>query len=430
MDNRLYDLPNKISEKDAALFDSVYEKLDKNASASNEEKKRILSSAMRKAGFEMQDNYADITINRFRRKTTIKRIFVIAAAAAALVGAVAATGTLHKVQQFFHQDISPYEDQIMGTAQMVSNDDITMSIDGVIADEVQCRVVLSLTSKTKEGEKILEQLEYASDEYYTDCRKLNEKAKKKTENGMSEEEAHAWYIEQIKKLPPHSFTLNFKNGDRISDNTNREDMTDEEKANYDPDKYFSFANYVTVRYLKTSDYENDKYHYYEMFTFEMNEIDRTKPFIISESGSGLSVELDINEFFDSHRLVSDDPQAFDYAVISPIAVYVHSTQNDIDSGRRLKDGGERYSNEMTEVTVNFTDGTSRTLNNITICKSTDMNDELKQFDTEQERLDYINAHWNDADVTDQTLEANGDQLFDLEKIASVTIDGITYTIER
>ena len=102
MDNRLYDLPNKISEKDAALFDSVYERLDKNASASNEEKKRILSSAMRKAGFEMQDNYADITINRFRRKTTVKRIFVIAAAAAALVGAVAATGTLHKVQQFFH----------------------------------------------------------------------------------------------------------------------------------------------------------------------------------------------------------------------------------------------------------------------------------------------------------------------------------------
>ena len=96
----------------------------------------------------------------------MKKIIVIAAAALALGGTVAATDAIGRVQEYFWQDMSPYADDIMKTAAVVSNDDITMSVDGVIADEVQCRVVVSLTSKTDRGEEIIKQLNYSSHEYF------------------------------------------------------------------------------------------------------------------------------------------------------------------------------------------------------------------------------------------------------------------------
>ena len=167
-----------------------------------------------------------------------------------------------------------------------------------------------------------------------------------------------------------------------------------------------------------------------MYTIEMSDIDRSQPLILRETESGLSVEIDVNAYFDSHRLVSDDPKAFDYVVISPLAVYIRSTQNDIDQGRQLKDGGYMGDGELTSVIVNHTDGTSEKIEGICIGMGAEWCEyEETQFDTEQEKLEYMEKTWDERTITDQTLEASGEKLFDLSTISSVTIDGIEYKIQ-
>lgn len=413
----------ELSEEEAALTDGVYAGLDKKSSADDAQVKRILSSAMRKAGFEMNEAQAGITVAKSRKKRHVKKMIVIAAAVLALGGTVAATDAISRVQEYFWQDMSPYADDIMKTAAVVSNDDITMSVDGVIADEVQCRVVVSLTSKTDRGEEIIKQLNYSSHDYFEDCVDISEKSDK---HGDTYEEKHEWYVEQVKKLPPHKYTLYFENAGNTSEDRFLEDMTVEEQYNIDWSKHL---NAETFNYFKRN---KGKYHHYMMFEIETKDLDTSKPLILHESESGLSTELDLNSFFDSHRLVSEDPNAFDYVVISPLAVYIRSTQNDIDSGRIIKDGGYGQENGgLTTVVVNFTDGTSEDLS-VTISKSSDWKDleDLPEFETEQEKLDYIQEHWDEQIVTDQLLNASGEKLFDMEKIAYVTIDGVTYTIQK
>lgn len=420
MENKLENIVYELSEKDAELFDSVYAKLDKKARVSDAEKGRILSSAMQKAGFEMNETQANITM----RKSKTKKIMICGIAVAALLSAVgwtAATGGFYRVKEYFAQDISPYVDMINNTSQEVSNDDITLSVDGVIVDEVQCRVVVSVTPKTRRGEEIVGQLSYSSHGYFDDCDKLQ---KKSTEHGNTEEEAHEWYVEQVKKLPPHRFSLYFENAGKTSEDLYWEDMTDEEKANINYDD--NFAAYDFIYYKK-----NNKHHFYDMFTIEMSDLDHSQPLILHETESGLSIEIDLNKYFnssptaiDSHRLVSDDPNAYDYVIISPLAVYIRSTQNDIDSGRILKDNGE-----LTSVVVNYTDRPSEKLSSVTISKSTEEPEDYPEFETEQEKLDYIQTHWDEQIVTNETLEASGDKLLTLDRIASVVIDGVTYTIE-
>ena len=421
MDNRyLYeDAAYDFSENDAEKYDSLYAGLDKKASADDAQKQRVLSSAMRKAGFEMNETQAKMIVTKSRKKRHIKKFIVIAAAAAAMVGTVAATGAIDRVQEYFWQDMSPYQDEIMKTAAVVSNDDITMSVDGVIADEVKCRVVVSVTSKSDRGEDIVKQLNYSSHDYLEDCCEISEKAEK---HGDTAEESHEWYVEQVKALPPHVYTLYFENAGKNSEDIFMEDMTEEEQDN------ISYDDHLNAQTFNFYEKNKGKYHHYMMFEIEMKELDRTKPLILREKETGLSAEIDLNSFFDSHRLVSDDPKAFDYVVISPLAVYIRSTENDMKNGRLLKgNSGE----ELSRVVVNYKDGSDETLSSVTISQAAEWNEssELPEFATEQEKLDYTEEHWEEQIVTDQQLNASGEKLFDLEKIKSVTIDGVTYTIK-
>lgn len=66
--------------------------------------------------------------------------------------------------------------------------------------------------------------------------------------------------------------------------------------------------------------------------------------------------------------------------------------------------------------------------NISMSKSTEGSD-MPDFDTEQEKLDYIKENWDNEKVTHETLEAEGEKLFSLDRIANVVIDDVVYTIE-
>ena len=86
--------------------------------------------------------------------------------------------------------------------------------------------------------------------------------------------------------------------------------------------------------------------------------------------------------------------------------------------------------ELTSVIVNHTDGTSEKIDGICIGMGATWGEyEETQFDTEQEKLDYIKEHWDEQTITSETLEASGEKLFDLGTISSVTIDGIEYNIQ-
>lgn len=423
MENRLKALEESVSLSEAEIITKEFSAISNQSEISNDAQQRILSSVMRKAGFDMKEANVKIT----KKKSKAKKLILCGIAAAVVLSAVgwtAANGGFERVKEFFHQDISPYADMINENGKSVANDDITLSIDGVIMDEVQCRVVVSLASKTKHGEEILEQLNNAIYYYNEDCAKLGEKAKQKRENGMNADEAHEWYLEQIGKLSPHKNTLYFENAGKTSEDHADEELTVEEARNIDWSSYFP-ANGTWQKH------RNSKYHFYEMFTIEMIDLDRSQPLILRETESGLSIEIDLNEYInssptalDSHRLVSDDPNAFDYVVISPLAIYIRATQNDIDNGRILKD-----SSELTSVIVNYTDGTSEKLDGISISKSAEWGDGLPEFDNAQERYDYLQEHMNEQTVTDETLEASGKKLFSLDRISSVIIDGVTYTID-
>ncbi len=420
MDKKLEKWADDLSVKDAETFADCFAELADPVETDSDFCERVLSSTMRKAGFEM--NETNVKVTKGKKRFGKMMIFGIAAAAVlSAVGWTAVSGGFERVKEYFAQDISPYADMINNTSKTVSDDDITLSVDGVVVDEVQCRVVVSVTPKTKRGEEIVGQLSYSSHGYLDDCYKLQTKAEK---HGGTEDEAHEWYVEQVKNLPPHRFSLYFENAGKTSGERYREDMTDAETADISYENVLDVSDFIYYE-------NNNKYHFYDMFTFEMSALDRTQPLILHERESGLSIELDLNEYLntsptaiDSHRLVSDDPNAYDYVVISPLAIYIRATQNDLDSGRILKDSGE-----LTSVTVNYTDGTSEQLTNICISKSTEDGEDFPEFDTEQERLDYIKEHWDEQKVTGEMLEANGDKLLTLDRIASVIIDGVTYTID-
>ena len=86
MDKMLDDLAYGISEDSAEMFDSVYAGFEKNASVTADEQERILSSVMRKAGFDMKENISIKKTGRISRRISV----IIIAAAMLLIGSVTA----------------------------------------------------------------------------------------------------------------------------------------------------------------------------------------------------------------------------------------------------------------------------------------------------------------------------------------------------
>lgn len=84
MNNMLDDLAHGFSENNSEMFDSVYADFEKNASVTAGEQERILSSVMRKAGFDMKEN---ITLKK-TRKISKRMVGIVIAAAVMIIGTV------------------------------------------------------------------------------------------------------------------------------------------------------------------------------------------------------------------------------------------------------------------------------------------------------------------------------------------------------
>ncbi len=416
MKDDIFEMMSKLSAKDA---ETLVNGIELPEEYHDDESERILSSVMRKAGFEMNETNVKIT----KKKRRLKKTIICGLAAALVLSAAGWTaktmGAFDRVNAAFAQDVSPFETEIMKHAQTVENNDLKMSIDGVVADEVKCSVVITLESKSERGEKLLEQLEYADYRFISDDIKLGKRAELMMNLGMSEEKAEEWYLKKREKLPPHLYTLYFENAGKFGA---EHDITGDDMGIESTD------NIIRVTHDNIPQYSSK--HYYQNFTIEMNSIDITKPLILHEYETGLSAELNVNDYIESHRLVSDDPNAFDYVVISPLAVYIRSTQHDIDCGRALSDGGYMGDEEYTQVFINYKDGTSEEVFGSVGYERVFDDENIPDHDdpdTREAYDQYMEEHWDES-LTEQTLETYVDHLLDLDTIASVTIDGVTYTI--
>ena len=426
MDKKLKSFMDSVSPDESEFLEKSLDRTAKKAKITKDKQARILAATMRKAGFEMSEAQAKITM----RKKKIKKIMICGiAAAAALLSAVGWTranpDVFMRVQGFFHQDISPYETEIMKHAQTVENDDIKLSIDGVVADEVKCSVVFTLTSKSERGEKLLEQLNYGSNMVIAKEVRYCKRAELLERIGLlSEDEVRDWVQNKIDELPPHKYTIYFENaGKKAFDTSDRNTIF----GNIDDDNSITKDMFGNVYSMYSPN--NSKHHHYERFDFEMRELDLSQPLVIHEFETGLSTEIDLSEYIDSHRLVSDDPDAFDYTVISPLAIYIRSTEHDRECGRALSDGGYMGDEEYTKVVINYKDGTSEEVFGSVGMTQEFLDEDIPDHDTEKEAYDeYMTEHWHE-NITDQSLETYCDHLLDLEKIESVSIDGVIYTIE-
>lgn len=87
-----------------------------------------------------------------------RRRFRWAAVAACLVlgvvlaaSAAVATGLLDALQTYFQGDTEPYLEEILSAAGSVANEDVELRVEGAIADESTCHMIVSLIGLTPEG---------------------------------------------------------------------------------------------------------------------------------------------------------------------------------------------------------------------------------------------------------------------------------------
>ena len=88
MEKKLNDLAFGISVSDSDILDNSFEDFERNAEITEEEQNRILSAVMRKAGYNMNNNFTVKESSNKRVKVIFRR------AAAVLAAAVIAVGTL------------------------------------------------------------------------------------------------------------------------------------------------------------------------------------------------------------------------------------------------------------------------------------------------------------------------------------------------
>ncbi|MCH5348228.1 MAG: hypothetical protein J1E40_02800 [Oscillospiraceae bacterium] len=109
MDKMLDDMAYGISEDSAEMFDSVYAGFEKNASVTAYEQERILSSVMRKAGFDMKE----IASIKKTRKISKRIAGMVIAAAVILTAGItifaAESGGISRLKDYFDKTRDKYD---------------------------------------------------------------------------------------------------------------------------------------------------------------------------------------------------------------------------------------------------------------------------------------------------------------------------------
>ena len=152
-----------LTEDDAAAFEKTYADFEKNATVTEDEQQRILSSVMKKAGFEMNGN---ITVtNEKRRKIGKKAATIIGVFVAAAAMTISATAYVIRTNMEIYADYaaggdtSEFAEQLEASVKEAENDDIKLTINGLAADNTDCRMLVSVEAKTGKGRDIIHDLQ-------------------------------------------------------------------------------------------------------------------------------------------------------------------------------------------------------------------------------------------------------------------------------
>ena len=170
----LDDLAYGFSEKDSEMFDSVHADFEKNASVTDSEQERILSSVMRKAGFDMKEN---IAVKKIRKSN--RRISVIIIAAAMLLICTVATAAYRVgfrledgqiIRKFYGENAETWLDiNKLNVQQTEQNEHFKITMYSPVSDGIYCNTLWCIEALDEAAQEQLSDIDfYDFREYYAD----------------------------------------------------------------------------------------------------------------------------------------------------------------------------------------------------------------------------------------------------------------------
>lgn len=335
---------------------------------------RIAGSAREKAGLcERKMIEMKTTSNK---KKIVKRAVIIAAAALLMMPVAAGAyaikgGSLDIFGKFHSGDTTSFQHDLESTLKTVSNEDITIAIDGIIADDFDCDINVSVYANTEKGKEVIAM--------------LNDPSSTKD----------MYYFQQLKL--EHEGV----------------DLSDDEELEDCP----WYTNDFWTGSHQYPDLNNDT-EYHTDLEVNMMAVDRTKPFKLTEQWTGLSMEFDVSPYLESYRVYADEnaDDFFHYVTISPMGVRIMGTPEDI-SPMSMHYHLEPIGNEP-QVYVYYADGTNLKLDGVgggSYGNSDDTWEYMGQTFTDFEALI---QQWNSEEGIPEFINA--------KDAVSVNINGVEY----
>ncbi len=161
MEERLNALLNSTSPDEAELLSGEIAEFAAGAELPDEAAQHILSSVMRKAGFEMNEN---ITITKVKRKKRGKRLFILIAAVLMIILGTIGAGAYYlnkqgiingmnlrmwNLREATEEELELLNGMTSTKGRLIENtfEEIDVSYDGVVCDGMQMIVILTLKKK-------------------------------------------------------------------------------------------------------------------------------------------------------------------------------------------------------------------------------------------------------------------------------------------
>lgn len=286
MENILRYYFDTVSEEELAGFEKELESIANGSPAGDAGD--ILGRAVEKAGFRPKPAK--------RRK---HRLLILIAAAVVILATVGFVANFNKLDVYFgiRSSESPFVGIFGERGASVSNNDLTLSVDGAFSDEMFSHFLISLTAQTREGRRTIDKIERAyhlSKGYATD---------RQDEEFFEEVYGHI----DMEKL--YNEGKQFHTGFIYDQGTG-----DRNYAVWDTHYY---------------GYNTASAFYFEVMLDKSDiHLDTTKPISITEAISGLTVSADLTPNLKTVKLISDDPEAYKNATLSSLGVHIVSPDDD------------------------------------------------------------------------------------------------------
>ncbi|MBR6873154.1 MAG: DUF4179 domain-containing protein [Ruminococcus sp.] len=286
MENILRYYFDTVSEEELAGFEKELESIANGSPAGDAGD--ILGRAVEKAGFRPKPAK--------RRK---HRLLILIAAAVVILATVGFVANFNKLDVYFgiRSSESPFVGIFGERGASVSNNDLTLSVDGAFSDEMFSHFLISLTAQTREGRRTIDKIERA---YHLS-------------KGYATDREDVEFFEEV-------------------------------YGHIDMEKLYNEGKWFQTGFIYDAGTGNSGYticdsHYFgyntaSAFYFELiidkteKAIDPSKPMKITEAISGLSVEADMTANLKTVKLISDDPAAYKDVTISPLKILIRSPEDD------------------------------------------------------------------------------------------------------